>query len=108
MPSVAAKRRISLFRLALRDKRAGVEFTIVAESALKPNRKLMRDLQLMKRFTLCPGEVMHGVVAKAAHLVKQITLGRADCAPVRQGIDDPTLLFARVHQQTNLGRRTLR
>ncbi len=94
--------------LRRRMKRTRVELAIVAVGALKPDRELVGDLELLERFGVVAPALMHRGVARAPEVVKQVLLKRADRAALPQPPDQLELRLVRSAVEPDLCRRALR
>ena len=100
----------SLRRLRIRgrNERTRIEFLVVAEAALEPNRELARHAELMKRFAVVALSLVDGGVADAAQIVKERALRRADDVPLEEPVDELLLPFLRTDEERDLRCRALR
>src|SRR5258708_22023564 len=102
------KRRLGLLRLRRRHERARIEFLVVAEAPLEPDRQLARHAELMKRFAVVALAFVDGGVADAAQIVKHRPLRGSDDIAAPKAIDEQLLTLFSADEEADLRGSTLR
>jgi hypothetical protein len=99
-----------VFPLGIRRRHegAGIELRAVSERALKPHRELARHLELVKRVAMVTARRVHGVVAGAAKLVKELARCPAKRAAVGEHAKDIHLVVVGRDEEPELRGRALR